>query len=703
MNKNSFRLNQAPKWMGSLIIALVLFWLLVGVKVLNPQFIGWLGSDNDPAQHYLGWIFFRQSPWTFPLGLNPEFGLDIGSSIVYSDSIPLLAFIFKILSKTLPSDFQYFGIWTLVCFIFQALFSWKLVGLVTESPQLRLLSIPFFVCSPILLNRIGIHAALTGQFLILAALFLCLTPNQKNRVRNWSLLLAISACTHFYLLVIILGIWIASYITTLTNQRIAYRHLIIEITISSAVLGLTMWQAGYFTVGLTSAGGGWGYGTWGMNILSFFNAKGWSYILPPIPGVESHQDRFQYPGLGVLLLLFLALCKFKTLQHLLSHAIQKWLWLFLIMIFFTIFAISDHIGIGSFRLSINLPAPLLVFGNALRASDRFFWPVAYLITLASISCVIRGYRAQTAALILFTASLIQILDTKAGWGALHQRLNTDAVLQETADLIDPFWVTASKHYKNIILTPAQNSPDHWRTFGFYAANHHMGTTAAYLARIDSKKLEKLQTTIINGEIRPGTLYLLDERTTPFMLSRLNFSHDLLAEVNGYRVLAPGWRDCRECTQSLNKIDPRDLFSPTFINKPIIFTKEADIDKQLLLNGWSKYIEDWGVWSDGGESQLVLPLPRSGSPKTLTLQMRAHISPGHPEQIVRLWVNGAKGPEIILRSFDSNTVDIAIPAIATQQGYISLKLIYPNANSPRQANASTDDRLLSIGLKSALFR
>lgn len=685
-----------------LLLGMIGFWLVVGTKILNPTFIGWLGADNDPFQHYLGWLFYRQTPWTLPIGLNPLFGLGISSSIIYSDSIPLLAILFKPLSSVLPLNFQYFGIWTFACFMLQAFFGWKLVGLISNSTPLRSACLPLFIFAPILLNRIGIHAALTGHFLILAGLYLSLIQRPKNRIINWALLLGVCTLTHFYLLAIVLGFWLASLLNQTLKLHYSIAELLKELLLIFTILALLMWQAGYFAVGLTSAGGGWGYGTWGVNLLSFFNAKSWSYVLPSIPGVESHQDRFQYPGLGVLVVFLFALCKPDALKTLLKTAVARQPYLIGLLLIYVIFSISNHIGFGALRGSFPLPTPLLAIGNALRASDRFFWPVVYLVTLLGIAGIIRGYKLKSAILILSAASLIQVLDTQAGWMPLRQKLNADLELTDTSDLKNPFWKSAAKHYTQLILAPIQNSPDHWRTFGLFAAEHQMGTTAAYLARIDSRKLKDLQKNILDGEINTSSLYVLDDKSMAYMLSHLNFKHDLLVAVDGYKVLAPGWMDCNECSKSLKQLNLSELFSPTFINTPIIFTKQAKIDKRYLLNGWSTYIEDWGIWSEGGESQLILPLPKVGVARTLTLQLRAHINDEHPEQIIKIWVNGVEGTQKILHSFNGNTVEIAIPPVALQQGYLSLKMTYSNAKSPRELHTGADDRVLAVGLESATF-
>ena len=104
------------------------FLIAVGPAPLNPQNIAWI-NGFDPTEHYLGWVFYRYGPWTFPLGLSPDFGLDIGASIVYADTIPLLSFLFKPFTAILPNTFQYFGWWLLLCFILQATFANQLCKL----------------------------------------------------------------------------------------------------------------------------------------------------------------------------------------------------------------------------------------------------------------------------------------------------------------------------------------------------------------------------------------------------------------------------------------------------------------------------------------------------------------------------------------------------------------------------------------------
>ena len=165
------------KFLTPILIGCIVFYVIGGYIVLDPSRVGWLFSDDDPLQHYLGWSFFQKSPWGIPIGVNPNYGLDISSSIIYSDSIPLLAILFKIFSNYLPNTFQYFGIWMLLCFILQSWFAWILLGIVSKDWIIRISAITLFLFSPIMLNRIGAHAALSGHFVILAAIYFYFSKN----------------------------------------------------------------------------------------------------------------------------------------------------------------------------------------------------------------------------------------------------------------------------------------------------------------------------------------------------------------------------------------------------------------------------------------------------------------------------------------------------------------------------------------------
>ncbi len=55
------------------IIVFCLFIVRFGIDVLNPSSTNWiLSAYHDWGQHYLGWAYFREESWNFPLGKNRE-------------------------------------------------------------------------------------------------------------------------------------------------------------------------------------------------------------------------------------------------------------------------------------------------------------------------------------------------------------------------------------------------------------------------------------------------------------------------------------------------------------------------------------------------------------------------------------------------------------------------------------------------------
>lgn len=111
---------------GGCIIGFLLFIWIFGVRVLDVTYDAWLlqgtaqgGFFQDLTQHYMGWLYLRESDWSFPLGLIENLSYPDKISIIYMDSIPVFALLFKLFSPILPETFQYFGWWGASCFVFQ--------------------------------------------------------------------------------------------------------------------------------------------------------------------------------------------------------------------------------------------------------------------------------------------------------------------------------------------------------------------------------------------------------------------------------------------------------------------------------------------------------------------------------------------------------------------------------------------------------
>lgn len=104
MRRHSFWSIPSSPLIGALLGALF-FFCIFGFKLLKPSYIEWQ-LDRDAAQHYLGWEFFRYEPWHFPPGKIDGYGTPDGSSITYTDSIPVMALLFSCCATFCRSPFN---------------------------------------------------------------------------------------------------------------------------------------------------------------------------------------------------------------------------------------------------------------------------------------------------------------------------------------------------------------------------------------------------------------------------------------------------------------------------------------------------------------------------------------------------------------------------------------------------------------------
>lgn len=162
-----------PIWLTILIgglLGLVAFLCVYGIGLVNPLNTEWLKlAKNDPfvlgldlKQHFLGWEWYRNAPWTWPIGLISTQAYPTGISVTYLDSISLLVIPFKLISWLLPANFQYIGMWQLACFVLQGIFAALIVRIVTRHVVVIASGTLLFVFSSLLMTRIFFHDALAS-------------------------------------------------------------------------------------------------------------------------------------------------------------------------------------------------------------------------------------------------------------------------------------------------------------------------------------------------------------------------------------------------------------------------------------------------------------------------------------------------------------------------------------------------------------
>lgn len=494
----------------------------------------------DPVQYWLGWSYFRTDIWRWPPGLNPNYGLEVASSIFFADSIPLLAFAFKALSGLVEVP-QYWGLWLYACGALQAWFGWRLAGLATEDRLARIAAGSLFALSPTMLNRLGGHFAVGAHFLLLAGLLLCLTSAPvARRVAAWAGLVLAASWIHAYLLPMVLGLWAADRLAR--TARAPGWMAAVELVGMPAVGLLGLWLAGFFTIAGGFAGT-WGeYGKMQLDLLAPFAPAPWGRFLPDLPLPDHLEAGHSYAGLGVLLALSIGF--FFWLRDGAGGLRRHWPLLLALGLMLG-FAVTHRVSIGGREfLLFPLPEKLVAMASALRASERFFWPALYAALFAAIAAIARGLGGRQAGLLLAVLAAVQFADMQPGFARLWRYFPPEQAVVPLR-LSDPFWLEAARRYDRVRLTPTGLQAPHWEEVAVFAATCGLPTDAVYLARVDPARAQALNERVLAelraGTPEPGTLYVLGAAETLAVARQGLRDGDLLAQFDGLWVLAPGWQ------------------------------------------------------------------------------------------------------------------------------------------------------------------
>lgn len=699
----------------SVFLGLAILGVVAGIAILNPKNISWL-SNFDPTQQYVGWALFSQDAWRWPPGLNPRYGLEISTSIVFSDSIPLMALLFKTIRAWLSEPFQYFGLWLLICLILQIYLAMRIMALYTQRLSIQITAGVLLAFSPPMLWRFGLHAGLASHFVILIGIYLLLRPQITYRKWYWSALVAVTGLIHFYLLPIVIAFWLADGLRRYhTLRAISIKAWLLECSIGFLALLGCAYLAGYFAIsGGSMAGAGFTEG--GFNMLSFFNSEGWSYLLAPIPHPPSQYDRFNFLGLGNILLCGWALILFlKRPRHYYPFFLSyRWLLLALILLF--VIALSNRVAFGPWFIDIPLPHWLYSILSIVRTPNRLMWSAYYILIFACLIVIVRHGKTNKTVAGLIMIALLQIADTSAGWLQIRKNIARWGQLDPNHQVLsNAFWQAAAGQYQDVRVFPLQTGQYqlHWHTFAPYAAKYHLSTSAVFLARpanvsVVQQANARFEAQKKSGNYDPNTLYILEQwKYYPHLeLPKINPKKDVLANIDGYLVLAPNWKDCSQCPTIDPQLEIPGLISTPAIGEPILFSKQGAGWQDFVIHGVA-HPEVWGSWSEGSRAKLVLPIPSAlfdekKPSASLRLKFNALLTPQKPVQKLRLRINQEGWQVFELRHTQNNVLVLPIPPSAFKQAYLDLEWDIENPQSPKELGISEDTRPIAVGLQSITF-
>jgi hypothetical protein len=507
-----------------------LAWFLAngGGSALPPTRVGWLLWGGDSAQHWLGWAFFRSEDWRLPLGSLTRFAEPIGSTVGFTDAIPVAAVLARLASPHLPADFQYFGAWLALCFALQGFFGARIGASVGADRTGQFLTGALFVLAPPLLWRVG-HEALSAHWILLALLALALRPAGDGRAVARALAAAaglalLAAAIHPTLAVMALALVTAVALSFAAQGRLLPSRAAAWLALTVFGVAASFALLGYGGAPLAVRG----FGYFAADLLTFVNPMGWSRLLPSWPTRTPGQaEGYAYLGAGGLAIVGLAAgSRFRRRAPFPWRRLSPTI---AICGALALVAISTYVTFGGRKVlgTSNLPRAAQIVVGPFRASGRFIWPIYYLLLAGGVAGTLSLFetRRRAAHLALAAAVGLQLLDVGTG------RIRRHFAAGEVPSLDG--WEAVAVGHRHLALFPPhiRNSDGEGcgSTFGdrevalaYRAHRLGLGFNSGYLARMDLARFRAacaaLSAEIAQGRLRTDTLYVPDAGVVASLLA-----------------------------------------------------------------------------------------------------------------------------------------------------------------------------------------
>lgn len=546
--------------LGIIFLSTIIFIFTTGGKIIYFDNIDWLfGSRNivtDSEQHYISWLFFRNSDFfQFPLFKNYHYGMEISSSLIHSDSIPIMAIFFKAFKHFLPFNFQYFGLWIYLSFILQGLFPFLIIKKFTKSYLIGLLCSSFFLLAPVLTYRLfwG-HESLFGQWIILCGLYLYL--NDYN-LKKWIALSSLSLLVHPYFFAMITLLFFATLIKEILDKQLSFKKIITPSLIYIATSLTLQIIFGYYAIGLNFLTSGYDFFKANMNTL-FDSSPGYgidySRVLPDlynsIPPIGGEYEGFAFLGIGVFIILILNLFKFSqeklVKKEKFSNSVKVLIYLTVLLI---IYSLSNKISIGQYEiLSYPLPPFIKFITETFRVSGRFIWPIYYIIYIGSFYLLIKNFSPKYVAIILLCALSLQTWDMFPNYNNLRTKMLSPQIYYKDFNksdkykLNDPKWKIIGSEYNNLYYVYPHYAPENFVKLSMFASKYKLKVNFGYFSRTDKsqakKEREKLQSIIINNNLSKNSIYYIHDSEVIELVKNNQSNYNLIKLEDNLLFLIP---------------------------------------------------------------------------------------------------------------------------------------------------------------------
>lgn len=487
----------------------IAFVLIYGVKILNPLYTDWLLTGGDPSQHYLGWEFFKRSDWYFPLGLTDQLAYPLKTSVIYTDSIPIFAVFFKLFRSILPRQFQYFGIWGLLCFVLQGYYAAKILGERSSSKTVILAGSIFFIVSPVMVFRMYYHTALAAHWLILLAIYFYSKHEKEyrdifNPVMEWGILGILIGSIHLYFVPMCGAILLGYILCSIWKERkIRIRFFYPGISFSVGLF-LTVYLLGGFSSGADT--GTNNLGLFSFNLNAFLNPMSYSTLLKNTSlwdwpfYTQGQYEGFSYLGMGIILLCVCGIVlMIRNIFRRRKPSVYQVMTV-LMSIGLIVLAASPTITWND-KLLLQLPysSTIYKYWGIFGSCGRMAWPVVYFLMIFGITSIgnMKWKRKEISNVIIILACLVQVIDLSGQLYKRHENYSKKVVYQ--SPLAGSVWddIISTGEYKHVVWVTHNVDHNDVIQVAVYAMKNDMTMGNFYFARgIDKRDIteEQLQNT-----------------------------------------------------------------------------------------------------------------------------------------------------------------------------------------------------------------
>ena len=527
--KNKISQSLISVFLCGCVLGALIFFIIYGTSIVNPQNDKWLLRQNsDMTQHYLGWVFFRRSEWKFPLGLMDGLSYNHLVSCMFTDSIPLLAIFFKILSPVLPHTFQYTGMWCLFCHMAQGGISASILHKFSKNPLFCLIGSMFFIVSPPELHRMFMHESLGGHWIILFALCIWIYNDHKWKCKAtpiilWTLCGILAVSVHAYFVPMVYMILIGYVIIDIAKNHKIIRPILSLVSTTIFTL-ITMYIIGaFYGNGDMDANG---LGKFSANLNTFFNGMNVSKILKPLHTSYEQYEGFGYLGFGMLIAGVLSLVMLSEKVESASSTFiggakkiicsYKWeiisvMSVMCLCLFFAASPVCTFNGHILYKIeySHSIAKKLSIF----RASGRFIWVADYILYTFILAAISKLGKFKTSIIALTFCAAMQIYDLKDFVILRHRSFSHQA--EYTSPLKNEKWNKISENSDMVVFMSMPNDVvgimKMYFVFAEYADENNLNLSSFHIARKSNKEyadyVENQYKLLENGKADKENIYL----------------------------------------------------------------------------------------------------------------------------------------------------------------------------------------------------